>query len=103
MYEKTALFPTGPHNEPIVHFTVTCLVAKPLNKSEAKGDLVMIQTCCYSNAGDFVIMLTRYWSLSQHGQLQPHSKSKAWQLRAQLENGPFIFFSHTYMHAEVLN
>ena len=44
MYEKTALFPTGPHNEPIVHFTVTCLVAKPLNKSEAKGDLVMIQT-----------------------------------------------------------
>ena len=28
----------------IVHFTVTCLVAKPLNKSEAKGDLVMTQT-----------------------------------------------------------
>ena len=44
MYEKTALFPTGPHNEPIVHFAVTCLVAKPLNRSEAKGDLVMIQT-----------------------------------------------------------
>ena len=30
--------------EIIVHFTVVCLVAKPLNRSEAKGDLVMIQT-----------------------------------------------------------
>ena len=29
---------------PIVHFTVLCSVAKPLNRSEAKGDLVMIQT-----------------------------------------------------------
>ena len=28
----------------IVHFTVVCLVAKPLNRSEAKGDLVMKQT-----------------------------------------------------------
>ena len=28
----------------IVHFTVVCLVAKPLNRSEAKGDHVMIQT-----------------------------------------------------------
>ena len=28
----------------IVHFTITFLVAKPLNTSEAKGDLVMIQT-----------------------------------------------------------
>ena len=25
-------------------------------------------------------MVTRYWSLSQDGHLQPHSKSKAWQL-----------------------
>ena len=31
-------------------------------------------------------MLTRYWSLSQHCQLQPHSKSKAWQLSTQLKN-----------------
>ena len=31
-----------------------------------------------------VIMLTRYWSLSQHGHLQLHSKSKAWQLSTQL-------------------
>ena len=30
--------------KPIVHFTVVCLVAKPLNRSEAEGDLVMIQT-----------------------------------------------------------
>ena len=28
----------------IVHFTVVCLVAKPLNRNEAKGDLVLIQT-----------------------------------------------------------
>ena len=27
-----------------VHFTIACLVAKPLNRSEAKDDLVMIQT-----------------------------------------------------------
>ena len=26
-----------------VHFTVACLVAKPLNRSESEGDLVMIQ------------------------------------------------------------
>ena len=63
----------------IVHF----LVAKPLNKSEVKVDLVMIKTC-FSNANFFVIMLTRYWSLSQQDHLQPHSKSKAWQLTTQL-------------------
>ena len=28
-------------------FTVVCLVAKPLDRSEAKGDLVMIQTSHY--------------------------------------------------------
>ena len=28
----------------IVHFTVACLVAKHLNRSEAMGDLFMIQT-----------------------------------------------------------
>ena len=27
-----------------VHFTVACLVAKPLNRREPEGDLVMIQT-----------------------------------------------------------
>ena len=26
----------------IVHFTVACLVAKPLNRSEAEGDLIVI-------------------------------------------------------------
>ena len=74
-----------------------------LNRSEAKDDLVMIQTlllsnvnyfvivltrhwslwykpCCFSNVNYFVIVLTRYWSLSQQGHLQPPSKSKAWQL-----------------------
>ena len=42
----------------IANFTVVCLVAKPLNRGEAKGDLVMIQTlllfkctlpCYYAN------------------------------------------------------
>ena len=37
-----AAFDTVDHT--IVHFTVVCLVAKPLNRSEAKGDLVMLQT-----------------------------------------------------------
>ena len=32
-------------------------------------------------------MLTRYWSVSQQVQLQPQSKSKAWQLGTQLQNG----------------
>ena len=30
-----------------------------------------------------VIMLTRYWPISQDSHLQPHSKSKAWQLSTQ--------------------
>ena len=68
----------------IVYFTVACLVAKSLNRSEAKGDLVMIQTSLFSNANYFVIMLIGYWSLSQQGHLQRHSKSKAWQLITQL-------------------
>ena len=29
---------------PIDHFTVACLVACPLNESEAGGDLVLIET-----------------------------------------------------------
>ena len=29
---------------PIDHFTVSCLVAWPLNESEAEGDLVLIET-----------------------------------------------------------
>ena len=29
-------------------------------------------------------MLTRFWSLTQQGHLQPHSKSKAWHLSTQL-------------------
>ena len=32
------------NSDGIVHFTVVSLVAKPLNRSEAKVDLVMIQT-----------------------------------------------------------
>ena len=57
---------------------------KSVNRSQAKGDLVIIQTLLLLNANYFVIMLTRYWSLSQQGDLQPHSKSKTWQLSTQL-------------------
>ena len=61
----------------VAHFTVACLVAKPLNKSEAKGDLVIIQKLLLLKCKFlFVIMLTRYWPLSQQGHLQPHSRSK---------------------------
>ena len=50
----------------IVHFTVACQVDKPLNRSEAKGDLVINDTnivtfkcklLCYQ-------LLNRYWSPS---------------------------------------
>ena len=34
--------------ETIDHFTVVCLVAWPLNKGEAGGDLALIETC-FSN------------------------------------------------------
>ena len=46
--------------------------------------LLWYKPCYFSNVNDFVIMLTRYWSPSQHGQLQPHSKSKARQVSTQL-------------------
>ena len=31
----------------IIHFTVACSIAKPLNRSEAKGDLLAIQTSLF--------------------------------------------------------
>ena len=42
--EIKAGYNIGVGNCNIVHLTVVHLVAKPLNSSEAKGDLVMIQT-----------------------------------------------------------
>ena len=76
------------HLSTMVHFIVASLVAKPLNRSEAKegggGGLLGYKTCCFSNVNYFVIMLSRYWSLPLQGHLQPHSKSKAWQLSTQL-------------------
>ena len=44
-------------------------VARPFNKSEAKDDLVIIQTLLLSKVNYFVVMLTRYWSLSQQDHL----------------------------------
>ena len=38
------MYSNGCVNLSLVHFTVMYLVAKPLNRSEAEGDLVMIQT-----------------------------------------------------------
>ena len=40
------------HNLPlgIGHFTVVCLVPWPLNRREAGGDLVLLQTCLLSSA-----------------------------------------------------
>ena len=48
-------------------FTVVCSVAKPLNRSEAKVDLVMVQTLllfkynllCYLDTGFYHIKVTR--------------------------------------------
>ena len=73
------------HEVTIVYFTIAWLVAKPLNRCEAmRVTLLWYKPCCFSNVNYFVIMLTRYWSLSQQGHLQPHSKSKAWQLSTPL-------------------
>ena len=47
-----------------------------------RSTLLWYQNCCFSNVYYFVIMLTRYWSLSHQGHLQP--QSKAWQLRTRL-------------------
>ena len=37
-------------------------------------------------------MLTRYWSLSQQGHLQPYPKSKAWKLH-QVHNCKMAYLS----------
>ena len=59
------------------------LVTKPLNRSEA-----------------------RYWSLSQQGLLQPHSKSEAWQLSSQPIYWPTlqaqIFQQLTYLWLKIM-
>ena len=60
----------------IVHLTVVCLVAKPLNRNEAKGDLVMIQTlllfkckllCNYTNK---ILVSVTTWSTSASLQIK---------------------------------
>ena len=59
---------------------VSCLVAKPLNRNEARVDFVAIQTVllfiCTVNHS--VIMLTSFASLSFQGHPQPHFHTKAW-------------------------
>ena len=39
--------------------------------------LLSCKCCCFSNVNYSAIMLTSYWSLSQQGDLQPHTQSKA--------------------------
>ena len=69
-------------------FESCMLGCQALKQEWGYGDLVMIQTLllfkCTVNY--FVIMLTRYWSFSRRGYLQPHFKSKAWQLSTQYSN-----------------
>ena len=67
----------------ILHFIVVCLVAKPLNRSEATGDLV-VKPCFFSYVNHSVIMLTSFASLSFQGHLQPHFHTKAWLHFTQL-------------------
>ena len=70
----------------IDHFTVVCLVTWSLNGSEAKGDLVLIQTRhhCFCCVNQVVLMLTRciYMTkaerrVSKQGHLQACCHSKA--------------------------
>ena len=51
-------------------------VAGPFYKSEAKDDLVIIQTLLLSKVNYLVVVLTRYWSLSQqdHFSLTPNQR-----------------------------
>ena len=69
----------------IDHFTVVCLVAWPLNESEAGGDLVLIETSMLFLC-KFLLISTRKAGrfLSKQGHLQPHLHSKARQLSTQL-------------------
>ena len=71
------------HNSPSYSWMLSC---QAFEQSETKGDLVTIFDTNISafKISYFVIMLTRYWSLTQQGHLQPHSKLKAWQLSTQL-------------------
>ena len=50
-----------------VHFTVACLVAKPLNRSEAKDDLVMIQTSLLFKKTVFITTWSPSTSLQMKG------------------------------------
>ena len=68
----------------IDHFTVVCLVTWPLNGNKVEGDLVLIQTRCFSCVNQVVLMLTRCIyttktgrSVSKQGHLQPCCHSKA--------------------------
>ena len=62
----------------IVLCIVVCLVAKPLNRSEAEVDFAMTQNLLLFK---YKLLCYQCWLPLQQG--QPHSKSKAWQLSTQ--------------------
>ena len=64
----------------VYHLTVVCLVAWPLNESEAGVDLVYAVLMLIK--GIYIRKAVR--SLSKQSQLQPHYHSKARQLSTQL-------------------
>ena len=75
----------------IGHFTVVCLTTWPLSGSEAGGDLVLIQTSCFSHVDHVVLMLTTLHLhmksmrfVSKQGHRQPHFHSKARSQSTQL-------------------
>ena len=71
------------HNSPSYSCMLSC---QAFDRRETKGDLVTIYDTNIAafKMSYFVIMLTRYWCLSQQDHLQPHTKLKAWQLSTQL-------------------
>ena len=73
------------HNLPIDHFTVVCLMTRPLDGSEAGVDLVLIQTsllllCCNTARTRCIYMTKAARSVSKQGQLQPRCHPKAGSL-----------------------
>ena len=75
----------------IDHFTVVCSVPWPLNRSEAGGDLVLLQAfllyMCkswYSHANKPVNMIIYIWKTRRFVTKQGHRQSKARELSTQL-------------------
>ena len=89
-------FSKGNYYMTIGHFTVVCLVPWPLNRCEAGGDPVLLQTCLlfkckswYSHANKpvnmtIILHLKNKKVCSKQGHCQPRVYSKARALSTQL-------------------